>query len=458
MPDGPEQNPYAKIYADAMKQAPPPAAAGAAPAEAPQQSMMQQMGTGVENLGKGALKGIANTSAGIGTMEHALFPQSLRNTGYGKDFEEGLDTLKSAAVPHGTMQSLGKGAEQMAEFFLPGPAEASIAEKLPLLGKFAKPVAQMLGAEGVNEAQGGTPGMGAAGSAAGQGVAAGMKAAAPYAAETAMRIPGVAKAFGRTPGRAILEDTSGILPSTVGRTAQETTNRLTPEVERMAAASGTPMDLGPARGMLDDAAAKAVRQNASTLHGQITPMSDFLSKRFDTGAAIPSQVPAADGLDLKRGFGEEFGRWNPDMHKSAVSTGRQAYHELADAFHEAVPGAAESDQRVSSLIPVIRAADKAERAPSMLQRTAGRVGAHTGALAGAGIGATLGYREGGGWPGAVVGGVTGLVAPELMASPESQMMAARTLGSKTLQGAAPAAGAATMSRLKSLRDYLRESQ
>ncbi len=49
----------------------------------------------------------------------------------------------------------------------PGPAEEAIASKLPMLGKLAKPLARMGGAEAVNEAQGGPVGAGALGAAEG---------------------------------------------------------------------------------------------------------------------------------------------------------------------------------------------------------------------------------------------------------------------------------------------------
>ena len=61
----------------------------------------------------------------------------------------------------------------------------------------------------------------------------------------------------------------------------------------------------------------------------------------------------------------------------------------------------------------------------------------TGALTLGGIGALEGRREGG-MPGMVAGGLTGVLAPELIASPEGQMALARTLGN--VNGMKPAVG------------------
>ena len=528
----------------------------------PKQSMMQTIGQGAKDFGKGLLESGVNTLHGIGSAEHALMPQGLRSTGYGKNFEAGLDTMADAAKPEGWMQNIGKGLGDVGQFFIPGGVEEEAAAHLPMLGRFAKPLMRMAGGEAVNEAEGGPTGAGAAGTGVGEGMAAVMKRLAPYVAETAMRIPALQKGFGKTPGAAILEDTRGVLPSTIGRTGQETASNLTGQVERMAdqasfknrprisglltappeeiplaqksgrnprmspmafdadvnpeeplePRSGDPMapiseypginphylsgsehpelsgrvaqpqgvllrpapvgsgpiptiepnniaSLRPARQVLSQASARASQENAPSRFAQIEPMRSQLMQRFSTGEPIPENVTPRDLLDLKRGFSDEhLGRWNPDLHGKTVATGRSAYHALDQEFDKAVPGAADMNQRISSLIPVIHAADKAERAPSLFQRTAGRIGAHTGALTGAVGGALEGQRLGG-TPGALVGGAAGLLLPELLMSPESQMMAARTMASTGVQNAAPHAMAAGVSKgTSALMDFLRRNK
>lgn len=523
----PQDGPWAK-YATTESAQPP-----ASPPE-PQPTMGQQAMSMAKDFGTGILKGAGSTANNIG---HLLYPDFIAKHLTGAPSAE---QQEGYFAPKSTSQAVGKGLEQVGEFFVPGGAEKMAGEKLatmvPKLAKFAAPIARMAGTEAVNEAQGGTPGVGAAGGAAGELVGAGLHALAPYAAETAMRIPMAARAFGKTPGRAILEDTRGVRPETVGRTAKETINRLTPAIEdaahrasfrpnpakamlpapsqeiplaepfirdvkgelisaapfprgniiggssprvaselgsmestipprmtrddlfmtsgthepqplptsgpgvllRRPAASGGPMptvlpneisSLAPARAGIGTAMSKAAQENTASVHGQLQPMQDFLSRRFATGETIPEKVTPTDLLNLKRGFSKEFlGKWSPDIHQEVTNVGRGAYHALDAEFDKAVPMAAEANQRISSLIPVLRAADKAERAPSLFQRTAGRLGAHTGALTLGAAGAAGGYKEGGA-PGAIVGGVTGLVGPELAFSPESQMMTARLLNS-----------------------------
>jgi hypothetical protein len=197
--------------------------------------------------------------------------------------------------------------------------------------------------------------------------------------------------------------------------------------------------LGPARSIIGDAMTQAERQNAEGLHSQLGNMQEFLGRRFGTNEPIPSNVTPRELLDLKRGLSEEHLRWNPELHDRALSTGRKAYGALDQELDRTVPEATGLNQRLSSLIPVAQRGESVSRNAPTLQRAIGRFGAHTGALTLGGIGAAGGYREGG-LPGAVAGGVTGVLAPELIASPEGQMAIARTLNKA--RGLRPAVGGA----------------
>jgi hypothetical protein len=460
------ENPYAAIMSEPLPHE--QAMQTAADAGTQEPGVMSQIGTGIENFGKGLGKSAIGLMSTGDDFARAHLPAFFtnKNLGFGPPADE--QHIKDLATPHTPGQSFGKGLGDMAQFFIPGDAEAAAAEKLPMLGRFAKPLMKMIGGETVNEAQGGPKGAGAVGAGIGEGIGALMRKGAPFAAQTAMRIPSVARAFGKTPGEAILNETKGILPSTVGKSAQESTNRLTSQVEQAADRAsvrpegGAPIpatepnpiaSLRPARGVLGDAGNQAVRENAASRYAQIQPMVDTLSSRFNTGEPIPENVTPRQLLDLKRGFSDEhLGRWNPDLHAKTTATARQAYHALDQEFDRTVPEGAETNQKISSLIPVIHAADKAERAPSLFQRTAGRIGAHTGALTMGGMGALGGYHAGG-LPGAIALGAAGLVGPELMASPESQMILARTMGNKGVQNAAaPLMSAATSKLMKSIRE------
>jgi hypothetical protein len=515
---------------------------GATPAstggQAETPSMLSTIGGGIANFGKGVVKGGMNTIRGLGSMEAKIPSLKSLMPGDVQDYL-GPEGEKMNAT-HGTMQGIGKGVEQAGEFMLPGGAEEKLAAKAPaMLRPLARIAASALSSGAINKVQGGNFGTGALMGAGGSAVGQGLKAAAPIVAETALGIPKAARAFGKTPGAAILNETRGIRPETVASSAQERMGQLTPELESAADAassrpapriagflpppreevplapipaprnpkmrpmafpaqikpeegleprSGNPMapiseypainphflsgsahpelsgrvtpiqnpeqvttrmgvllrrpeisasipptiepnasaSLRPARNIVSSAADSAVRQNAEGLHGQLTSMGDTLSRRFDTHEPIPENVTPRQLLDLKRGFSDQHLRWNPEIHDRALSTGRQAYNALDQELDRTVPEAAGLNQRISSLIPVARRAESVSRNAPTLQRAAGRFGAHTGALTLGAAGAYEGRREGG-LPGMIAGGVTGVLAPELIASPEGQMLVARSL-------------------------------
>jgi hypothetical protein len=386
----------------------------------------------LQGLGAGAL----STAHNIGKL---VYPDALANRITGPEDPAKTEALLGA---HNTTQKIAKGAEQTGEFLLPGAAEergaAKLAEFAPRLGKAAAPLARIatsaLSSGAVNAAQGGSPVTGAAMGAGGQVLGQGMKAAAPIIAETALGLPKAARAFGKTPGLALLNETSGIRPSTIAESAQGRLGELTPELEREAASSSTPASLLPARGIVGDAMNKAADQNAEGLFNQLGKQGDFLNYGGTSGEVSPKKL-----LDLKRGFNEEHLRWNPEMHDRALSTGRKAYNALDQELDRTVPQAADLNQRISSLIPVAQRAESVSRNAPTLQRAAQRFGAHTGALTLGAIGGYQGYREGG-VPGAVAGSLTGVLAPELIASPEGQMALARTLNKA--RGLTPLVGAA----------------
>ena len=408
-----------------------------------QPSMMQQAGSMAKDFGAGILKGAGSTANNIG---HMFYPDWLakRLTGApSPEQQEGYFAPKNMA------ETLGKGAEQVGEFMLPGGAEekgaAKIAEMAPQLGKALPRIAtSALSSGAVNAAQGGSPLTGAALGAGGQVIGQGLKAMAPAIAEGALNIRKLDRAYGKSGGaigRSILDETRGIRPGTVAESAEERLGELNPKLEQMADRfSYAPISsMTPARTVVNDAAGKAAQQGERTTLNQLDPLATHLEKDI-AGNQIPANVTPRDLLNLKRGFGNEFiHRWNPETMTGVKGTAGRAYHAMAQEFNQSVPGAEELNSRISNLIPVAKRAESAELNAPTMQRAVNRFAAHTGALTGAGIGGTLGYREGG-LPGAVAGGVTGVLAPELIASPEGEMATARllnkTAGLKPLVGAA----------------------
>jgi hypothetical protein len=392
----------------------------------------------IMDLHAGLGKGVASTVANIDDLVarhvpggHFLTTPLMGN----KTSEQARQDLHNQATPQNFAQRAGKFAEQAGEFMLPGGLEESAAAKLaenaPKVAPLARTAVTALSSGAVNKAQGGGFGTGALVGGLGAGASEALNAAAPAVAEKALGIRGkFDRSFNKEPGKAALEETSGIRPETVARSAGERIGDLSGQVEDLAANSPNTVSLVPARQTVNDAMGQATRQNAATTHGQLAEMGNTLNKRFDTGALIPQDVPASEALDLRRGFNQEHMNWNPDRRDLALTTGRRAYGDITGGFHEAVPGSESLDQSISSLIPVKNRASIQALNEGVPAKMLGRVAAHTGAGAGGLAGAYEGRREGG-VPGAIAGGLIGLAAPELIASPEGQMAAARMMHSAT---------------------------
>ena len=502
--------------------------------------MAKTTGQAIGKFGSNALQGIGESVLGsLGNLgdiaQRHLFPAAVRNSAYGKDFSEGVDALREMAEPESKVQSGGKMAGNVAQFFLPGEAEESAVAATPA---FLRPAARIatsaLSSGGINAAQGGGFGTGAAAGGLGAGAGELMRMAAPATAETALHIGHAQRGFGKTPGRAALELTRGVRPETILSSGRESMENLMRDLESHVDAASvrpypriagflpppqetvelarrpavepktSPMafpaeshqgtrriynqtqfqsggahpelsgrvempqgtmtrtpemsasippatepaaeaSLRPARQVLGGAIGKARANEAGDLHNQLQQMQDFLHQGRVSGEPIPENVTPRRLLNLKRGFSEEHLRWNPTIHQEATNAGRRAYGALDQELDRTVPSARMTNQRVSSLIEVLRNAERESRMAGTGQRMLGRFGAHTGALFGVGPGAYVGYREGGA-PGAVVGGAMGVLAPELIASPEGQMAVARIMhGAGNLRPLTAAALAATHS-------------
>lgn len=483
--------------------------------------MAKTTGQAIGKFGSNALQGIGESILGsLGELgditQRHLFPEAVRNSAYGKDYAEGVDTLREMAQPESNVQTGGKMAGNVAQFFVPGEAEESAVSATPA---FLRPAARIatsaLSSGGVNAAQGGGFGIGAAAGGIGAGAGELMRMAAPATAETALHIGHAQRGFGKTPGKAALELTRGVRPETILSSGRESMENLMRDLEshvdaasirpypkiagfleppqetvelarkpaiepkehpmtyRAESHRGTPRvynqvqfqsggahpelsgrveqpqgtmthtpemsasippltepaakaSLRPARQVLGGAIGKARANEAGDLHNQLQQMQDFLHQGRVSGEPIPENVTPRRLLNLKRGFSEEHLRWNPNIHQEATNAGRRAYGALDQELDRTVPSARATNQRVSSLIEVLRNADRESRMAGAGQRMLGRFGAHTGALFGVGPGAYVGYREGGA-PGAVVGGAMGVLAPELISSPEGQMAVARMM-------------------------------
>jgi hypothetical protein len=410
------------------------------PEDTPAPSLLHQIGPVAGDVLKGIAKGAGNTISNIGdaerwglnkvspTLAEKLIPAS------------GQKAFHLSTTPNSTAQKVGYGGEQVGEFLVPGLGEeaagAKLAETVPQLGKFAAPIARMgvqaIGSGAVNKAQGGDFSTGAAAGALGSGAGEGLRIAAPSLAETAMRVRGNDRLYGRTVGDAILNDTSGVRPGTVAKTAQQTISRLTPELEQTAADAGQQGGRGslfPARSSVQSTVDKHLANRAIDSASELDPLKGRLANDAVTGLPLADQQTPTGLLQMKRGINSDFiQNWKPDQPPGLRSSAKTAYGSLADEFHNSAPGTRELDQRISSLIPVVKRAEAVDNGAGLLQRTAGRVMAHTGAAA-TGIGGAYAGGHAGGIPGAIAGGAMGILAPEMLSSPTAQMIMARGLNS-----------------------------
>lgn len=421
-----DDNPYAHIALPAAQEAPP--------------STMQKIGGIAADLGKGLGKSAIGLMSTGDEWARQHLPAFLTNTKMGFGPPADLEHIREMATPQGTAQTIGKGIGDAAQFFIPGGAEEKAiqyASAVPKIGRAAEGIARIaapaISAGLVNKAQGGSFGAGAAlgggGAAAGQA----LRSVAPALAETAMHVRGNQRLFGRTVGDAILKDTSGIRPSTVAKTAGDTIKSLEPEINAADAASavrGERGSLAPARETVANKIRGYEGNRAMKTAEEIKPVQRFLATDQLTNLPLAENQTAAGLRSIKRGINSDFiGKWGPEESVERKQAARSAYGDINRELHRISPETAPLDQRISSLIPVKSQADRVAVEAPFVQRFIGRIARPTGGLLSAvstgALGAGAGYKEGG-TPGAIAGGALGLVAPELIASPEGELAIARS--------------------------------
>ena len=420
---------------------------------APPTTMLQKAMAGAKDVAKGVGEGLIHTGT-------SLSPLLNKIPGIGETLapSSGIKAAKELERPTNTAQTIGKTGEQIGEWLLPTGAESKVgglvAEHAPQIARWAVPAAKIATASlesGVrNKLQGGDFKTGAEAGAIGGGIGMGLKTLAPKVAESALNVRKMDRAYGRTPGSAILDETRGFRPETIANSAQERLGELNPQLEHAYMNAPGNASLGPARTVISDAMDKATMRGEPSTIAQLSPMESHLTANRVTGMPhvpqvstnlAPNEIKPIDLLNIKRGFGNEFvHNWNPETMKGVKSTAAQGYHALDAAGDAAVPESADLNSRISSLIPVAKRAESAQLNAPMSQRVLDRMKARTGALAGMLGGGYAGYREKG-VPGMMAGGAAGLVLPELIASPTAEMMGARALNNPGMI-VAPAKGAA----------------
>jgi hypothetical protein len=421
------------------------------------------------DFAKGIGEGVVNTISGADNFATKHLP-AFMTTPIGQkpsaeNSERATQYARDLATPTNTAQKIGKGVEQAAEFLAPTGLEKGAASLGgALLGKGGVTAGKYLGAAlhsgAINKAQGGSFAGGAAAGAVGTGIGEGLQKIAPALAETALGVRAADRAYGRTPGQAILSETKGIRPGTIAGEASDKVSALTNEFEKDAAASTIPVPLQGARGVAKNAYGQAMARNNPSVIKEMENLNQQLSSRpgvtpssgqsgwsgpyqkaplAPTRVPIPPSVSATEAINLKRGIGDLQKSWNPAT-ASDFSTGAigKVYGELDRGIDAAVPSSKLLNERMSTLIPVADRAGAADLNAGVLQRVIGRAAKPTGALAGAGIGGAAGYKENG-WEGAALGAGLGLFAPEFLTNPTTLMAEARAIHSPAAMKAIAAA-------------------
>jgi len=276
---------------------------------------------------------------------------------------------------------------------------------------------------GIGVAQGTSPLAGGLAGLTGFGLGEAAQAIAPKLAESALGITNRMRAFGKTPGQAILKETAGYSPEAVKESARESLNALTDQlVDVYRRTPNQEASLTPARQVLEVAEQKAKQQQDQPMLEFVGNLKERLTTDFTTGEPFGDKVTPERLLAIKRGT---RAGWNPNIDpREAEGLSRKLYRALDKELDRVAPEGKELNQRISSLIPVERRADIEMRGPGLVGNVAQRVAAKTGALVPAAMGGTLGYQHGG-VPGAIAGVGLGAVLPELISSPQARLGMAR---------------------------------
>ena len=286
------------------------------------------------------------------------------------------------------------------------------------------------------------------------------RAAAPALAESAIGVKASDRLYGKRPGQALLEETTSIYPEKVSEQAQQKIQQL--EADLVKKGTGKVVDYGPTQALAKafaDYAGEGINTplalKLKNMYESLTqaPRNFFGRASYPQGASsqlVTHQIPAApgatipsyalrpgttalptqisptqdviDALRLKREFADRFtskAAWeNLGGDEQAINKAKQIYGSAAEAVNAAVPGGAELNQRISSLIPVANRAAKTAMGPGVVEGAIGTATAKTGALAAALAASKISGP---------VGFVTALFGKEILTSPSARLLAARTL-------------------------------
>lgn len=323
-------------------------------------------------------------------------------------------------------------------------AGSKLVDAIPVIGPWARSYANEVANNGILPATAGLATDALAPSALSKG--AGMlRSMAPSLAEGALKISAADRGYGKTIGRAVLDETSGVRPSTILASTKAKLAQLNPQIDAMAAAHTAPVSIQPAIDSVGDAQASAAARNNVGGFNAIEPVKNQLTENY-FGNNQPFAAPtvgnpneflapmqtATDALGLKRGLRDQFVKnFSLDSASNAAKDAAKSASGKIDTSLDSSlgPDFSSLNQRISSLIPVEDAAEKINRSAEIPQALGSKLGKHTGALTGAAAGGAM-FGP--------LGAAAGFALPEMLSSPTAQMTLARTLNSTLPSAVAPA--------------------
>jgi hypothetical protein len=265
---------------------------------------------------------------------------------------------------------------------------------------------------------------------AAKGVGAGLEKIAPPLAESAAGIKAMDRAHGATPGRFLLDRTSGLNPEKWETSGRESLDDLHSQETNLLSGAPDPVYLGPTRNIAADFVKRSQEENHPETFNKLTKLAGQVDADMTTDKSIPAYVTPLKAAALKRGIANAKTSWNPATANDSMNAAAgMMHHQLADNIGDVVPEVKPINKEIQSGLPVIRRAVAQQQNEGAIGRTFSRIAARTGALTAAGFG-----LEHYGVPGAIAG----LVVPEMIADPAFKMGVAR--GADALAPAARRAG------------------
>lgn len=356
---------------------------------------------------------------GVGSMLKGLVTsplQALRQaspTGL-----SGTETMENLATPSDMTRQVASSPSEAAVAAIPGAETATSLADLAARAAGHAPLrnetidqAQSKVAQGAGQAAA----MAAAPSVA-EGAQSIARAAAVPIAEEALGVGSKGRAFGKTPGEAVLNETSGLRPQAVLQSAREAMGKLGGQLQEAYGNAGE-VSIQPAIDVLEKYKQQALASRRPDLATNIQENIDRLSTDLMTGQP-KINMPASELWAVKRGQGD-ITAWNPNVDpRLATRMNREVYRAIDNELDRAAPETEDLNQRYSSLREVARRADIESRNSGILQSAMGRIARHTG---GSAAGAYELLR------GNIPGAVAAILGPEILSSPTVQMGAARGL-------------------------------